>query len=129
MRVLVFGTFDDFHPGHRFFLRRAGRRGVLFIVVARDATVRRLKKRSPLHNESERRAVLTRAFPKAHVRLGHPSNFLMPVRDVQPDRIFLGYDQSLPPGVRRADLPCPVRRLPAFKPHVHKSSLRRTRKM
>ena len=97
-RVLLFGTFDDLHPGHRFVLDEARARGDVSVVVARDGTVLKIKGRAPLQSQDDR---------------------------VQPDLILLGYDQQLPPGVTEADLLCPVERLEAFEPHVHKSSLRR----
>ena len=46
-KVMVFGTFDRLHDGHRFFLREAEKLGTtLFIVVARDSMVVTHKKRS-----------------------------------------------------------------------------------
>ncbi len=125
-RVLVFGTFDLLHPGHRFVLSEAAKRGELHVVVARDSTVARIKKLTPHHPEAERVAMIEEAFPEADVRLGSAEgDFLAPVRAVAPDLIVLGYDQQLPPGVTEADLPCPVERLPAMEPDKWKSSLLR----
>lgn len=127
-RVLVFGTFDLLHPGHRFVLEEAGKRGELHVVVARDSTVARIKNLKAHHPETERMAMIEAAFPAAHVRLGSDTgDFLAPVREVQPHLIVLGYDQKLPPGVMETDLPCPVERLPAFEPEKWKSSLLRPR--
>jgi FAD synthetase len=125
MRVLVFGTFDDLHPGHRWFLEEANARGELFVVVARDANVERLKGRQPVQSETERQAGIVQSFPAARIVLGDPEDFLAPVRSVGPDLVVLGYDQHLPPGVREQDLPCPIERLPAYHPEEFKSSLRR----
>ena len=44
MRVAVFGTFDLLHKGHRFVLDQAEERGDLFVVIARDSTVKTIKK-------------------------------------------------------------------------------------
>ncbi len=123
MRVLVFGTFDHLHPGHLFVLRSAADRGELFVVVARDRNVERIKGRVPDQPEPERAAAIRAAFPLAEVLLGDADDFLAPVRAVSPDLILLGYDQRLPPGVREEDLGATVERLPAFEPHRHKSSL------
>jgi len=42
--VMTFGTFDMFHPGHRYYLSEARKYGdILIVVVALDATVERLK--------------------------------------------------------------------------------------
>ncbi|HAI97974.1 TPA: FAD synthase [Candidatus Peribacteria bacterium] len=124
-RVLVFGTFDDLHPGHRFFLSEAGKRGELWIVVAHDETVRMIKGRPPLEPAKRRARSVSAAFPDAHVILGETEDYLAPVRQVHPDLILLGYDQALPPGVAIEALSCTVERLPAFEPHRHKSSVRR----
>lgn len=132
MRVLLFGTFDRLHPGHRFVINEALKRGdhaeggkSVSVVVARDRNVERIKGRLPEQPEDERMQALTSAFPSVSVIPGDPNDFLTPIRAVRPDLILLGYDQELPPGVRAADLPCPVERLPAYRPKKFKSSLRR----
>lgn len=125
MRVLVFGTFDRLHPGHRFLLEWAEARGELHVVVARDSNVLRLKGKPPEQGEDERAQAIREAFPGAAVHLGHETDFLLPVRTVRPDLVLLGYDQTLPPGVAEADFPCPVERVPAFEPQRFKSSLLR----
>ena len=54
-KVIVFGTFDIFHPGHEYFLKKSKRFGEeLTVVVARDKTVYEVKKRYSLNNEEER---------------------------------------------------------------------------
>lgn len=123
MRVLMFGTFDRLHPGHRFILAEAQERGALTVVVARDVTVRRCKGRLPVQTEETRKKEVSAAVPSAHVVLGDLHDYLCPVRTHLPDLILLGYDQTLPPGVHEEDLPCPMERLPAFHPELHKSSL------
>lgn len=125
MRVLVFGTFDHLHPGHEFVLEEASKRGGLHVVVARDVTVERIKKRQPKQSEEARMEAIRKRFPKATVILGSSDDYLTPVRAVAPDLILLGYDQKLPPGVVESDLPGTVERLAAFEPEKHKSSLRR----
>lgn len=125
MKVLVFGTFDLLHPGHRFLLTEASKRGKLFVVVARDANVQRIKGRFPVHDEDERMSVIRSAFPHATVELGSAHDFLDPVRAIDPDLILLGYDQGLPPGVKMEDLPYEIERLPAFHPEKYKTSLLR----
>jgi FAD synthetase len=128
MRILTFGTFDSLHPGHLSYLEQASQLGELFIVVARDANVLKIKNRAPLENEEQRKAAIEAAFPEAAVMLGDPDDFLQPLHQVKPDLIFLGYDQKLPPGVTEAHLPCPAKRAEAFEPERYKSSLRRNQK-
>lgn len=127
MRILLFGTFDRLHPGHRFLLGQALARGEVFVVVARDGNVLRLKGHVPEQSEEERKRLLEEAFPSIHCILGDTEDFLIPVRSMKPDIILLGYDQKLPPGVTADLLPCPIERLSAYKPEKFKSSLRRNK--
>ena len=54
-KVLVFGTFDIFHPGHEFHLKKARQYGdILKVVVAKDSTVKRVKGQYPIKDESTR---------------------------------------------------------------------------
>ncbi len=122
MRVLVFGTFDHLHPGHRFLLNRAQERGELFVVVAHDATVKRVKGFYPDQNQSERKEAIECDYPMVKVLFGDRNDYLAPIREVEPDLILLGYDQELPPGISEADIPCSAERIEAFKPEIHKSS-------
>ena len=125
MKVLVFGTFDHLHPGHEFVLQQAQKRGQLHVVVARDVNVEKIKGRPPDETEEDRLKDVKSACPDCHPKLGDEEDFLVPVREIKPDLILLGYDQQLPPGVSEEDLPCPVERLSAFEPERWKSSLQR----
>ncbi len=122
---MVFGTFDDLHPGHIYLLSEALKRGDMNVVVARDSNVLKIKGHTPLQNENMRVEAIQKEFPDATVMLGHESDFLTRLREVKPDLILLGYDQQLPPGVAEADLGATIERLDAFEPHIHKSSIRR----
>ncbi|HLC76171.1 MAG TPA: adenylyltransferase/cytidyltransferase family protein [Candidatus Peribacterales bacterium] len=124
-RLLVFGTFDHLHPGHKFLIAEALKRGNLSIVIARDTHVKEIKGRLPDQNETVRLKAVQEAFPDAHSLLGDPHDYLAPIREVKPDLILLGYDQTLPPGIEVTDFPCPIERLPAFEPEKWKSSLHR----
>jgi len=121
-RVLVFGTFDCLHPGHEYLLREAAKRGSLFVIVARNKNVERIKGHAPIQSEVERLQGVQRVAPEADVRLGSTQDFLEPVRAIEPNLILLGYDQQLPPGVSDTDLPYPTERLAAFEPEKYKSS-------
>ncbi|MEK7218485.1 MAG: adenylyltransferase/cytidyltransferase family protein [Patescibacteria group bacterium] len=137
MRVLVFGTFDGLHPGHRFFISQAEKRvvptakyerGELFVVVARDANVKRFKGKLPERPQAQRRREVERAFPEARVLIGEVDDYFLPVLTVKPDLILLGYDQKLPPGVEERDLReagIDVERAKPFKPKKYKSSVLR----
>lgn len=126
MRIMVFGTFDQLHPGHQSFLSQAYARGELWVVVARDSSVLNIKKRSPVQTEDQRMKAIAAAFPRAHVMLGNADgDFLAPVRAVRPDLIMLGYDQKMPPGVTESELGAATERADAFHPEKYKSSLLR----
>jgi FAD synthetase len=123
MKILVFGTFDTLHAGHRFVLDQSSKRGDLYVIVARDTTVEKIKMHVPRESEEKRKKVIEAVYPEATVILGDSEEYLVPVRSVQPDLILLGYDQKLPPGVEEKDLPCAVERLEAFYPERYKSSI------
>jgi FAD synthetase len=125
MKVLVFGTFDQLHLGHEYFLKEASHKGDLFVVIARDANVEKIKGKKPSQNEEIRKDMIKESFPSAHVVLGDMYDFFVPIEALKPDLIVLGYDQRLPPGVTEADFPCSFERLASFEPNRYKSSLRR----
>ena len=55
-KLLVFGTFDLLHEGHKYFLNEAESRGdELFVVVALDSTVKTVKGFFPNQDEKERK--------------------------------------------------------------------------
>lgn len=126
--VLVFGTFDHLHKGHRYLLDQASRLGQLHIVVARDVTVEHVKGHGPDQTELERLQALEEAYPEAMIRLGDEENYSAPLNDIDPDCVVLGYDQRLPGSLSAADIRCEVIRMDAFYPEKYKSSLMRKNK-
>jgi len=129
-KVLVFGTFDGLHEGHKDFFRQAkGFGDYLVVVVGRDSTVNRVKKRMPKQHENERLDAVQKAPHVDYARLGNegvsPYEIL---RDVKPDVICLGYDQTffvdkLEEKIKEFDLNIKIHRLKAFKPKIYKSSI------
>ncbi|MFT4311448.1 MAG: adenylyltransferase/cytidyltransferase family protein [Candidatus Woesearchaeota archaeon] len=132
MKVLVFGTFDILHEGHLFFLRKAKSFGSdLFVVVALDSTVLKLKKRHPLNNQNFRANKLNELdFVKGAV-LGNEGDKFKVVKDLNPDVIVLGYDQffftnNLKKELEKKGLnPKIVRLKESYKPKYYKSSILR----
>lgn len=94
-RVLVFGTFDRFHPGHEFFLRSAKSRGTeLVVAVARDAHVRALKDKHPQRPEHKRLQSIEELPYVMSARLSDEElGSFEVVKFFQPDLIVLGHDQ------------------------------------
>lgn len=122
--VMIFGTFDVFHLGHRFFIEEARKRGKdLIIVVARDATVKRLK--AVLRNpERVRQKILKDAFPKETVVLGDEKDPMTAVRKNRPSLVCLGYDQvGFSKILREQFSEIKIERLRAFHPEKYKSSM------
>ncbi len=94
--VLVFGTFDVIHPGHRWFLQQASEHGdVLVAAVARDSFVAEQKGRFPVKNEQQRLQELrqTHLVDKAILSDKQIHTYKV-IGTVQPDVICLGHDQS-----------------------------------
>ena len=125
-RVLAFGTFDGFHPGHRHYLAAAAGYGDLTVVVARDSTVQKVKGRPPMRSEDERLRTLLEAG--YHAVLGSQGDKYAVLQVFKPEVICLGYDQvAFTDGLREAcekeGLACRIVRIDAFKPDVYKSSL------
>ncbi|MCX6767605.1 MAG: FAD synthase [Candidatus Micrarchaeota archaeon] len=92
--VMAFGTFDLLHLGHLKYLQAAKRRGDrLVVVVARDATVRRLKGRAPYFNERERLEMVKALRVVDAAVLGGAGDRFKIIERVRPGVIVLGYDQ------------------------------------
>ena len=95
-RILVFGTFDQLHPGHDYFLHEAKKLGDrLIICLARNATVMELKGHQPRHDELARREALAESDSVDEVIYGDRElGTYQIITDVKPDIIALGYDQQ-----------------------------------
>lgn len=138
-RVMIFGTFDVFHPGHRFFIEEAMKKRKkknvkrkndqlptascqLIVVIARDVTVKRLK---PLLRNSEqvRMKAVQEAFPELTVVLGDEQDPMEVVRKYQPNLVCLGYDQIGFSEELQKNFPeIVIERIEAFEPEKYKSS-------
>lgn len=92
-KVLVAGGFEIIHPGHIAFLREAWKKGRVYVIVARDRSFKRFKKRDPIIPEYQRLEVVESIKYVYKAILGDQEDFLKPVIDLRPDIIFLGPDQ------------------------------------
>jgi len=134
MTVLVFGTFDIFHPGHAYFLREAKKHGKkLIVVVARDRTVAAVKGRPPKHDEKTRQAAVKKSRLAGQVILGRLGDKYALIKKYRPNVICLGYDQKfftekLEEKLKQFRLETKIVRLKPFRPHVYKSSKLTTHK-
>lgn len=94
-KVLVFGTYDIFHPGHVFFLKEARKYGgILNVVVALDATVMKVKGKLPTNKESDRLARIKNLDYVDKAYLGKKGDKYAIIEELKPDVIVLGYDQN-----------------------------------
>lgn len=130
-RVLVFGVFDFLHPGHISFLKQAKRFGdELIVVVARDRTVVRLKKKKPFFGEQKRLRDVRKLTTVTRSVLGDTREGTYTVLEKwQPHIVCIGYDQKeLEKSIskkRKILPPFLIKRLKSFNPRQFKSSLYR----
>ncbi len=136
-QVLVFGTFDLLHPGHKWFLRQAVKLGnALTVVVARDRNVLKLKGRSPAQNERLRLQAVRRLACVTHALLGQKEfnhRYALVIK-IKPAVIALGYDQrtrsqSIKRDLTKLGLRPRLVRLKPFHPELYKSSLLRKNRL
>ncbi|MEA4957961.1 Bifunctional protein HldE [bioreactor metagenome] len=121
--VMATGTFDLLHPGHGLYLQKAkelgGKDAKLIVVVARDSTVRR-KKRIPIIDESQRLEMIRMLKPVDEAYLGHPTDMFKIVREIRPDIIAIGSDQSyeveqLKKDLENQKITCEVKRVNNYR--------------
>jgi FAD synthetase len=127
--VMVFGTFDHLHTGHKYFLRQAGKQGnYLIAVIARDNTVKSVKGKYPKYNENERLEAIKGLNLVDKVVLGNIGDKYLIIKQFQPDIICLGYDQTyfidrLKNNLKKFKLKTKIIRLKALAPQKYKSSI------
>ena len=119
-RVVAQGTFDILHPGHVHYLREAAAMGdELHVIVARERNV--THKEKPIVPEGQRREMVASLNPVDEARLGHPEDIFVPVEEIDPAVIALGYDQhheveGIEAALDERGLDCEVRRAGARQP-------------
>ncbi|MFZ3031710.1 MAG: adenylyltransferase/cytidyltransferase family protein [Candidatus Moraniibacteriota bacterium] len=93
---MVFGVFDGFHEGHRYFLREAKEYcEKLVVVVAHPNIVLTLKQRVPLRSLSERMQAVRDFDATLEVTSGDTAiGTWSALKRYQPSLVLLGYDQK-----------------------------------
>jgi len=96
-KVMVFGTFDGLHEGHRAMLKEAkALGGYLFAVVAQDHIVMHLKGHLPQRNFSDRFEHLEKADGVDKVVIGDAEiGTWNIVKRHKPEVIGIGHDQHM----------------------------------
>jgi FAD synthetase len=93
VKVMATGTFDLLHMGHIYYLKEAKKLGdTLAVVVATDATVRKLK-HDPITPQEIRVSLIKELKMVDEAYLGHEHDMYSIVEEIKPDIIALGFDQ------------------------------------
>lgn len=93
--VMVAGTFDLIHPGHLHLIQEARKLGKVIAVVGRDENVERVKGKKPIVPEGQRLYMVGALKGVFKAVLGSKStDFTKIIKEISPDIIFLGPDQS-----------------------------------
>ena len=127
-KVMVFGSFDQLHPGHMYFLLEAKKYGnQLIVVLAREETIKKIKGKKPKYSEKERKQHLEITGIADKVLLGRLKDKFKIIEDIRPDVICLGYDQTsfsgnLEEELKKRKLNAKIIRLKPYKEHIYKSS-------
>jgi len=127
--VLAGGVFDIIHPGHIHTLNAAkALGGVLVVAIATDKTAKKMKKRSPLHNQELRRELVSCLSMVDKAIVGHEDDIFQTVKEVKPNIIVLGYDQVhqekfISDGCKRINLNVEIVRLESPVPHLSSSQI------
>ncbi len=94
--VVVFGTFDKVHKGHQYLLNQAKQLGdTLTVVIARDSTVLKVKGKSCLLNQEERKHFISLEPSVDAAVLGNQDDPYLIIETLKPNIIALGYDQNV----------------------------------
>jgi len=127
--VLAGGVFDIIHPGHIHTLNAAkALGGILVVAIATDKTAKKMKKRSPLHNQELRRELVSYLSMVDEAIVGHEDDIFQTVKEVKPNIIVLGYDQVhqekfISDGCKRINLNVEIVRLESPVPHLSSSEI------
>jgi len=127
--VLAGGVFDIIHPGHIHTLNAAKALGdILVVAIATDKTAKKMKKRSPLHNQELRRELVSCLSMVDKAIVGHEDDIFQTVKEVKPDIIVLGYDQVhqekfISDGCKRINLNVEIVRMLYPVPHLSSSEI------
>lgn len=128
-KVMVFGSFDPLHDGHRSLFAQAKAKGnYLIVVVARDQSIKKIKGTRPAQSETERLKIVAEEKVVDEVALGYLYDHFKIIKKYQPEIICLGYDQKMDLEFLRErlaglDIHPEIHRLEPFQPEIYKSSI------
>lgn len=125
---ILFGTFDILHKGHlNLFMQARKKCDYLITVIARDKTVRLVKKRKPINNENKRKRNIEKSNLSDLTVLGDLKDKFKAIKKFKLDIIFLGYDQknftdNLKKKLDESKINSKIIRLKPFQPEIYKTS-------
>ncbi len=131
--VLVFGSFDMLHQGHRYFLKSSRKHGqYLWVVLARDEEIVYFKQRSPAWNFEQRKAALIESGLVDQVISSDTQHgtFYVLQNSAKIDKIVLGDGQeSLAAALEtfflaNEELRCPINYIAPYHRRWHSSTRR-----
>lgn len=137
VRIMVFGTFDMIHPGHKHFFAQAralvgssksAPRSFLIVSLARDKNVLRIKGKAATSKERKRLARVKALKEVDKAVLGAIGDHIPHIVKERPDVIALGYDQAayvggLRSALAKAGLKVKIVRMKPHLPNKYKTSL------
>jgi len=93
-KVLVFGKFDIFHPGHKYILTVAKKLGQVTVVLESDQAIKKWGHYQPYHDQNFRKHKLEKLGFRVFVRhLEQGADYI--IDSLRPDILCLGEDQKL----------------------------------
>jgi cytidyltransferase-like protein len=126
IKVLCAGTFDIFHKGHEYFINECKSYGdVLYVIIARDKSVKKIKNINPKENESIRLEKVKNNKNVDFAYLGDLNDFYKIPKNINPDIICLGYDQIPPKDFLLHFANKKIVKIKPFFPEKYKSSILR----
>ncbi|MBI4448528.1 adenylyltransferase/cytidyltransferase family protein [Candidatus Woesearchaeota archaeon] len=131
IKVICFGTFDPLHEGHRSLFTQARALGDhVTVIIAKDSTIRHVKKREPYQYEQTRLLAVCASGLVDYARLGREDDVYAVLSEERPDVICLGYDQThfvdrLESELAKQGIIARIVRAEAHEPQTQKSTLLR----
>lgn len=123
IKVMCFGTFDKFHPGHLSYLKKSKESGnYLIVVVARDKNVLKIKNKTSSQSEKLRLEKIKSLDFVNKAILGNLKDRFAVIKKYKPDIISLGYDQPVDLTALGKVFSGQIVKQKSFKPSVYKSS-------
>lgn len=128
-KVIIFGTFDYLHAGHKNFIAQARTLGDYVIaVISRDKTTKKVKGKLPDNPEKIRLANLKKTKWVDEAILGDLEDKYKIIKKIKPNIIALGYDQfvftqKLQQIIVQNKYSTEIIRLKPYHPEIYKSSL------